>query len=108
MRSEMLLWGGQLSKPAFERSRRGYPVERSPTVTRAPKANSDNSNRNDLTTPAARWIITRVPTRSTVGPLPLEQGIGVRIPGGQPDFTVCGILAATATATKNATCLPNT
>src|SRR5258708_30917686 len=39
----------------------------------------------NLTTAATRWIISAVPPRSTVGHLPLEQGIGVRIPGGQPN-----------------------
>src|ERR1700726_1323879 len=37
-----------------------------------------------LTASITRWIIKRGPPRSTVGHLPLEQGIGVRIPGGQP------------------------
>lgn len=31
--------------------------------------------------------ITRLPLRSTVGQLPLEQHIGVRIPEGQPTLT---------------------
>src|SRR5712672_2279894 len=39
----------------------------------------------DLTASATHWIISAVPPRSTVGHLPLEQGIGVRIPGGQPN-----------------------
>jgi hypothetical protein len=34
---------------------------------------------------SAGFLLTALPPRSMVGQLPLEQHIGVRIPGGQPD-----------------------
>src|ERR1700680_1444277 len=37
-----------------------------------------------LTEMLSCWIIKALPPRSMVGHLPLEQVIGVRIPGGQP------------------------